>query len=51
MTQRLDVKTMPEYFGMPFDSKALRVVSSVIAFFTYVFSNLYFDSGKNYVIL
>lgn len=32
MTQRLDAKTMPEYFGMRFDSKALRVVSSVIAF-------------------
>lgn len=32
MTQRLDAKTMPEYFGMRFDSKALRIVSSVIAF-------------------
>lgn len=32
MTQKLDAKTMPEYFGMRFDSKALRIVSSVIAF-------------------
>ncbi len=32
MTQKLDAKTMPEYFGKRFDSKALRVVGSVIAF-------------------
>ena len=32
MTQQLDAKTMPEYFGKRFDSKALRVVGSVIAF-------------------
>jgi len=32
MTQKLDAKTMPEYFGKRFDSKALRVAGSVIAF-------------------
>ena len=32
MTQKLDAKTMPEYFGKRYDSKALRVVGSVIAF-------------------
>ena len=32
MTQQLDAKTMPEYFGKRFDSKALRVVGSLIAF-------------------
>ncbi|MBP3234819.1 MAG: sodium/solute symporter [Eubacterium sp.] len=32
MTQQLDAKTMPEYFGKRFDSKALRVVGSIIAF-------------------
>ena len=32
MTQKLDAKTMPEFFGKRFDSNALRVVGSVIAF-------------------
>ena len=32
MSQQLDAKTMPEYFGKRFDSKALRIVGSVIAF-------------------
>ena len=32
MTQKLDARTMPEYFGKRFDSKALRLISSVIAF-------------------
>ncbi len=32
MTQKLDAKTMPEYFGKRYDSKALRVVGSIIAF-------------------
>ncbi len=32
MTQKLEARTMPEYFGKRFDSKALRVVGSVIAF-------------------
>ncbi len=32
MTQKLDAKTMPEFFGKRFDSKALRVAGSVIAF-------------------
>ena len=32
MTQQLDAKTMPEYFGKRFDSKALRITGSVIAF-------------------
>lgn len=32
MTQKLDAKTMPEFFGKRFDSQALRIVGSVIAF-------------------
>ncbi len=32
MTQQLDAKTMPEYFGKRFDSKALRITGSIIAF-------------------
>ncbi len=32
MTQKLDAKTMPEFFGKRFDSKALRVTASAIAF-------------------
>ncbi len=32
MTQKLDAKTMPEYFGKRYDSEALRIVGSVIAF-------------------
>ena len=32
MTQKLDAKTMPEYFGKRFDSQSLRVVGSIIAF-------------------
>ena len=32
MSQQLDAKTMPEYFGKRFDSKALRIVGSIIAF-------------------
>ncbi len=32
MTQKLDAKTMPEFFGKRFDSKALRIAGSVIAF-------------------
>ena len=32
MTQKLDAKTMPEYFGKRFDSKSLRIVGSIIAF-------------------
>ena len=32
MTQKLDAKTMPEFFGKRFDSNALRVVGSIIAF-------------------
>ena len=32
MTQQLDAKTMPEYFGKRYGSKALRVVGSMIAF-------------------
>ena len=32
MTQKLDAKTMPEYFGKRFDSKSLRVAGSIIAF-------------------
>ena len=32
MTQKLDAKTMPEYFGKRFDSRSLRVVGSIIAF-------------------
>ncbi len=32
MTQKIDAKTMPEFFGKRFDSKALRIAASVIAF-------------------
>jgi solute:Na+ symporter, SSS family len=32
MTKHLDAKTMPEFFGKRFDSKALRIVASVISF-------------------
>jgi len=32
MTQKLDARTMPEYFGKRYDSDALRVVGSIIAF-------------------
>ena len=32
MSQQLDAKTMPEYFGKRFDSKALRITGSIIAF-------------------
>lgn len=32
MTQKLDAKTMPEFFGKRYDSKSLRLVGSVIAF-------------------
>ena len=32
MTQKLDAKTMPEYFGKRFDSKSLRVVGSMVSF-------------------
>ena len=32
MTQKLDAKTMPEYFGKRFNSKSLRIVGSIIAF-------------------
>ncbi len=32
MSQQLDAKTMPEYFGKRFDSKALRIAGSIIAF-------------------
>mgnify|MGYP002860875271 CR=1 FL=1 len=32
MTQKLDAKTMPEYFGKRFDSKSLRVVGSLVSF-------------------
>jgi len=32
MTQKLDAKTMPEYFGKRYDSNALRIVGSIIAF-------------------
>lgn len=32
MTQKLDAKTMPEFFGKRFDSKALRIAGSAIAF-------------------
>ncbi|MBO4864355.1 MAG: sodium/solute symporter [Eubacterium sp.] len=32
MTQQLDAKTMPEYFGKRFDSKSLRIAGSLIAF-------------------
>ncbi len=32
MTQKLDARTMPEYFAKRFDSKALQIVASVITF-------------------
>ena len=32
MTQKLDARTMPEFFGKRFDSTALQVVGSIIAF-------------------
>ncbi|MBP5746230.1 MAG: sodium:solute symporter, partial [Lachnospiraceae bacterium] len=32
MTQSLDTKTMPDYFGRRFDSKALKIAASVIIF-------------------
>ncbi len=32
MTQKLDAKTMPDYFGKRFDSTALRIAASVIVF-------------------
>lgn len=32
MTQHLDSRTMPDFFGMRFDSEGLRVVASIIAF-------------------
>ncbi len=32
MTQDLDAKTMPDYFGKRFDSKALKVIASIIVF-------------------
>ncbi len=32
MTQKLDARTMPEFFGKRFDSKELRIVGSLIAF-------------------
>lgn len=32
MTQKLDAKTMPEFFGKRYDSKALRIAGSMIAF-------------------
>jgi SSS family solute:Na+ symporter len=32
MTQKLDAKTMPEYFGKRFDSQSLRIAGSIIAF-------------------
>ena len=32
MTQKLNAKTMPEFFGKRFDSKALRIAGSIIAF-------------------
>lgn len=32
MTQKLNAKTMPEFFGKRFDSKALRIAGSAIAF-------------------
>ena len=32
MTQSLDTKTMPDYFGIRFDSKALKIAASVIIF-------------------
>ena len=32
MTQKLDAKTMPDYFGKRFDSSALKVIASIIVF-------------------
>ena len=32
MTQKLEARTMPEFFGKRYDSKALRVAGSIIAF-------------------
>lgn len=32
MTQKLDAKTMPEYFGQRFSSPALKIVASIIVF-------------------
>ena len=32
MTQHLDSKTMPDFFGLRFDSKALKVIASMIVF-------------------
>ena len=32
MTQKLDAKTMPDYFGKRFDSSTLKIVASVIVF-------------------
>ena len=32
MTQKLDSKTMPDYFGKRFDSKALKIAAAVIVF-------------------
>ena len=32
MTQKLDARTMPEFFAKRYDSKALQIVGSVIAF-------------------
>ena len=32
MTQRLDTKTMPDFFGKRFDSSALKIISAVIVF-------------------
>ncbi len=32
MTQHLDSKTMPDFFGLRFDSKALKVIASIIVF-------------------
>ncbi len=32
MTQKLDARTMPEFFGKRFDSRTLRVAGSIIAF-------------------
>ena len=35
MTQSLDTKTMPDYFGIRFDSKALKIAASVIIFMNF----------------
>ncbi|MCR4763187.1 MAG: sodium/solute symporter [Lachnospiraceae bacterium] len=32
MTQKLDARTMPEYFGKRYDSKMLQIVGSIVAF-------------------